>query len=319
MLALVTLSVQKRPSQPVDQSMLEQYSITPTHRITLDKKIRQGCYGSVYALWVNGDSCIGKRLLDILVGRDEEEPVEQADKDALYDKFVRECYRHSQMNHPNIAKFIGVIFGVDKYDLTLLMEQLETDLRKYLQKSKDIQLRDKVSILHDVSNGLLYLHQQFVVHRDLTATNILLTPSLQAKIADLGVTQIIDQSLSTTPGALAYVPPEALRDQSLHNKSLDIFSFGVVTLYTGTQEFPKFVYERVPEAVHQTGEGEVYKRRVWVERLNTQHSELGFLAKWCLHDNPAGRPTTECVNIIMRELHREYRVETDSGRTSDAH
>ena len=123
--------VQERPSpQPVDQSMLEPYSITPTHRITLDKKIGQGCYGSVYALRVNGDDCIGKRLLDILVGRDEEELVEQSGKDALHDKFLRECYLLSQMNHPNIVKFMGVIFGEDRYDLVLLMEQLETDLRK---------------------------------------------------------------------------------------------------------------------------------------------------------------------------------------------
>ena len=81
------------------------------------------------------------------------------------------------------------------------------------------------------------------------------------------------------------------------------------------QQFPKFTYERVPDAVDQKEEGEIYKRRVWIEQLDAQHAELGFLTKWCLHDNPAKRPTTQCLNIYMQELHREYCVEADSERT----
>ena len=44
----------------------------------------------------------------------------------------------SQTDHPNIVKFIGVHFGVDEFDLTLIMEQLSTDLEKYLNKTTNI-------------------------------------------------------------------------------------------------------------------------------------------------------------------------------------
>ena len=55
----------------------------------------------------------------------------------------------------------------------------------------------KNSILLDVSLGLLYLHKQTppIVHRDLTANNVLLTSGLKAKISDVGIVPIVEPQL----------------------------------------------------------------------------------------------------------------------------
>ena len=280
----------------------------PRRPLEFNHKIGEGCYGSVYAINLDGTPCIAKRLQDILMGRKREEVVSLETKEAFHSKFHHECVLLSQTNHPNIVKFIGVHYGKDKYDLTLLMERLETDLGKYIEKSSDISLSAKVSILHGVSCGLLYLHKRSIIHRDLTAANILLTDDLRAKIADLGVSRIVDRSLSQLsklPGTLGYMPPEALKDRSVYDESLDVFSFGVLALFVAIQEFPEFSWENVPDAIIAQGEGEIHRRRSWIDKINTQQPELSSLVLWCLQDDPMKRPSTFTLNTLLNEMRKD--------------
>ena len=72
---------------------------------------------------------------------------------------------------------------------------------------------------------------------------MLLNSALVAKIADLGVARIVnlqpDQLATMTqgPGNIVYMPPEAMGEHTQYNTSLDIFSFGNISLFTLTQEF----------------------------------------------------------------------------------
>lgn len=104
-----------------------------------------------------------------------------------------------------------------------------------------IPLSYKKSILEDIARGLLYLHTKNIVHRDLTAKNVLLTQSLVAKIADLGNSRFLPEEefalLTSQPGTLVYMPPEANTPGDYSNK-LDIFSFGHLTLFTLIQVRP---------------------------------------------------------------------------------
>ena len=239
------------------------------------------------------------------MGRNREEAVCQQTKENFHQNFFRECVLLSQTNHPNIVKFIGVHYGLDKYDLTLILEQLATDLQRCLKKDANIPLSAKTSVLHDVSCGLLYLHERSIIHRDLSAGNILLTTDSRAKIADLGVSRIFDRStsqLSKLPGTLAYMPPEALEDVSKYDESLDVFSCGVLALYVAIQEFPEFSWARVPDAIIAKGEGEIYKLRSWIDKMNTKQPELSSLVLWCLQDDPMKRPSTFCLNILLNEM-----------------
>ncbi len=135
-----------------------------------------------------------------------------------------ECVTLSKLKHPNIVQFIGVHYGRQgKSDLTLIMECVSTDLYHFLERKKNIPLSIKLSILRDVSFGLVYLHEHNppIIHRDLTARNILVTSECQAKIADLGVAKIVNlkaqlaHSHTSVPGQMYYMPPEALREKSI--------------------------------------------------------------------------------------------------------
>ena len=147
----------------------------------------------------------------------------------------------SDLRHPNITLFLGVCFLPNCQLPVLVMERLDGSLDDLLETVPNIPLTLKQSMLEDIVRGLLYLHQHNlqIVHRDLTAKNVLLTSSFVAKITDFGNSRIVNlqpgqlaQTMSRLPGTPLYMPPEALSISSRYGPSLDIFSFGHLALFT---------------------------------------------------------------------------------------
>ena len=150
----------------------------------------------------------------------------------------------SDLRHPNITQFLGVCFLPNCQLPVLVMERLDGSLDGILETVPNIPLALKRSILEDIARGLLYLHKHNpqIIHRDLTAKNVLLTSYLVAKITDLGNSRIVNlqpgqlaRTLSRLPGTLVYMPPEALSAAARYGPSLDVFSFGHLALFTLTQ------------------------------------------------------------------------------------
>ena len=150
----------------------------------------------------------------------------------------------SDLRHPNITLFLGVCFLPDCQLPILVMELLDCSLDDLLENVSTIPLTLKRSILSDVARGMVYLHHHRpqIIHRDLTAKNVLLSTSLVAKVTDFGNSSIVNlqpgqlaHTLSRVPGTLLYMPPEALETSSRYGPSLDVFSFGHLALFTCLQ------------------------------------------------------------------------------------
>ena len=158
----------------------------------------------------------------------------------------------ASLRHPNITQFLGICFLPGNTLPLLVMERLEMSLDDLLEGMPHLQLPLLLSFLEGVSNSLDYLHsrQPSVIHRDLTAKNVLLSSSLVAKISNMGNSRIVDVSpgqlatLSRLPGTQVYMPPEAVSEDHRYGPSLDIFSFGHLALYTLIQvrEMCKYVF-----------------------------------------------------------------------------
>ena len=272
------------------------------------REIGRGAFGAVYEVKMNGLPCAAKGLHDILVGRGGYLPVREAYQEAIRAKFHDECALLGNLKHPNIVQFLGV-HRSDDGDEWLVMEYLHMDLAKCLEMYPDIPLPLKLSILRDVSCGLLHLHSQVppIIHRDLTAPNILLTQGMSAKIADLGVSKIFDidqlqQSAHTAaPGAWAYMPPEALSPDPKYDLKLDVFSYGVLTLYVANQEFPTVHEPQIPPLVTKKQEIQIYKRKHWMDKMGVAHP-LHSVVMSCLMDHPDHRPTSKELNDIITTL-----------------
>ena len=88
-----------------------------------------------------------------------------------------------------------------------------------------------VTLLNPVEHSMIYMH------RDLSATNILLSEDKVAKLADFGMARPTDVVMTQLPGSAVYMPPEAAERK--YGPPLDVFSYGVVTLFTLTRVFPQ--------------------------------------------------------------------------------
>ena len=270
------------------------------------RSLGKGSYGEVVEVRVSGWLCAAKKLHGIFSAHD----VPPAEKAAMVERFEKECHRVLQLKHANIVEVIGVHFDRATKLPTLVMELMDTSLCSYLEKnlSPSVTLTTKYSILLDVASGLVYLHTLPpplgpIVHRDLTANNILLSGQgdvMVAKIADLGQAKNDPlyvsrrQTLSKVPGNEAHMPPEAWFDNPQYNSSLDIFSFGVVMLHTLSHEWPNPLGRLVSATEVRL---EVDRRKPYLDKIG--NSVLRPLIMMCLGQEPKDRPATSEVFHIL--------------------
>ena len=222
-----------------------------------------------------------------------------------------------QVQHPNIGQCKGVCFLANQTMPVLLMEWLMISLHAYLLDPTRFNkiLEKRVSILCDVARGLFYLHSRTraIIHRDLTGKNVLLDSELRAKIADFGNAQIMDLDPDTTPetftslpGTREYMPPEAEGGSAKYDPSLDVFSFGHLSLFTIIQSPvhpllpPTYVND---EGLH--ARSEVKRREQYLdkaEQLLGEKHPLVVLVKQCLHNYPAQRPQNKELVTRLRGI-----------------
>ena len=291
------------------REQLAKFEIGEIHGLDVGKSSGSGSFGAVYKVTVGGVTRIAKRLHDLLLAPD----IRPSEKDGIRERFYTECLLLSKLDHPCVVQFVGVCFH--RADVTLIMECLHTDLERFLdpEEHPDVPISIKLSLLLDVSSGLLYLHNQLeepLVHRDLKPENILITNDVRAKIADLGVSKLLKNyphraAVQTKcPGTLAYMPPEALSENPQYDTSLDIFSFGQLALYTAIQEFPEVfsaVHNPKMTSAIRMGESEILRRKKWLNQLGEDHC-LRQVILMCLKDHHDKRPKTSDLNSTMKAL-----------------
>ena len=270
------------------------------------KTLGEGSYGCVEELNVSGLICAGKRMYNTLIDSDNE------GADRMIEKYYNECQLLSSLRHPNIVQFLGICFLETQPTATvnlpvLVMEMLQGSLDDLLENTPDIPLAKKCSILQDVARGLVYLHGRSpaVIHRDLTARNVLLNSAMVAKIADMGNSRIVDiqpGQLSRTmttgvPGTIVYMPPEAFEVPPKYGPNLDMFSFGHLALFTVTQQFPG---DLLPSTYQDQRSRRLIPRKE-IERcsrymdslrtmLGRSHGLVQLITQ-CLDYTPSARPT----------------------------
>ena len=101
-------------------------------------------------------------------------------------KLAKELKIMMDVNHEHIVQSKGMGFLEDSPVPVLLMEQLMSNANDFLlhpQNLKTVSLERKVSILRDTTCGLKYLHTHTpaIIHRDLTAKNVLLDSTLKRR------------------------------------------------------------------------------------------------------------------------------------------
>jgi serine/threonine-protein kinase len=193
------------------------------------EKIGAGGQGEVYKAT---DTKLGRSVVIKVL------PPELTAKEANLKRFEREARLASSLDHPNICTIFDLndIEGVH----FIAMQFVEGKNVRQLVDGRPLDLRSALSITIQVADALAAAHARGIVHRDIKAGNVMVTPAGQAKILDFGLAKLMDDASS--PGGIhhtdltevgipygtaTYAAPEQARGERVDARA-DIFSTGVL-------------------------------------------------------------------------------------------
>eukprot|EP00903_Cladosiphon_okamuranus_P011376 g10722.t1 len=205
--------------------------------------------------------------------------------------------------HAHLVEFIGTAMAVERgADTVMVAMELCTNgaLREALKLNISWPL--KVRIASDMTDGLQYLHQHGIIHRDIKTPNVLIDGSWRAKLCDYNFA--IDENSSIKQdfcaGTAEFMSPEVLLSEDYGLPS-DVFSLGMifVEMLTGKEPSPTFP-ERPPQTFFVVSEEEIEEHL-----LPDYPSSFSLLQSQCLFAEPGERPTAEDAFHWLQDMVNE--------------
>ncbi|KAI9165993.1 hypothetical protein LWI28_024320 [Acer negundo] len=271
-----------------------------TDNFSSENLIGKGGHAEVYKGYLsNGQFVAVKRLI-----KDEKEEEDRVGN------FLSELGIIAHINHPNAARLIG--FSTES-GLHLVLQFLPNgSLAALLHGSAEcLEWKIRFKIAVGVADGLQYLHHDChrrIIHRDITASNILLTEDYEAQISDFGLAKWLPENwphhvVFPIEGTFGYLAPEYFM-HGIADEKTDVFSFGVLLLEIITGR----------RAVDNSQQSLV----MWAKQLDTSNVkeivdprlgdtydpiEMGratLTASLCIHHLPTMRPHMNQVVKLLR-------------------
>ena len=262
-------------------------------KLTIGGEIGRGAYCTVYEGELNEKPVAVKRLHPLLLNA--EAPYSKGIM--LSQQFLQSAHLLKQLSYPHIVKFIEFYRSDDGHHV-LITERLNCNLSKYLTDHAFRLSRQRLfDFCLQIGDAVHYLHSQQppVVYRDLSPKNVLWLDGLLKLNSTLHAARMptcgyFDEKV---PGALPYMPPEALV-RVYYNEKIDVFSLGVLMLEILTQYPPLTKLSglgRVPE---------IQRRAEDLSRLPEDHPLKPIILQ-CLRDDPGERPDSGAVFRMLSE------------------
>ncbi|CAI5730633.1 unnamed protein product [Peronospora destructor] len=227
-------------------------------------------------------------------------------------KFTSEIKIHKSLDHPQIVQFEH--FFEDSENAYIVLELCRNQsMLDLMRRRKHLSESEVKFYMRQLVEGLAYLHDKLVIHRDLKLGNLFLTSDMRLKIGDFGLATRLEKPEDrkrTMCGTPNYIAPEILSGQrgDGHSFEVDIWSTGVVmyTLLVGRPPFEtddvKATYKRIrankydfPETAH-------------ISRLAQS------LVRGILRNDPGARPSLE--QILKHPFLADEFVPTTLPRTA---
>ena len=151
---------------------------------------------------------------------------------ARRERFRREARAAARLNHPNLVQIFDLVESEDDW---IVMEYVQgRSLADLLRERGALPAGVAVDLARQAAEGLAAAHAQGLVHRDLKAENVMVTPAGQAKILDFGLARPLESGTGETLteegvvlGTWRSMSPEQAAGETADARS-DLFSLGVL-------------------------------------------------------------------------------------------
>jgi c-src tyrosine kinase len=174
--------------------------------------------------------------------------------------FLHEADIMSALKHPNLVHFLGVAQKPDNIIYIVTEFMVKGSLLHYLttRGRSVISQKDLLSFAIDTCEGLTYLEENHIVHRDVAASNVLIADDNTAKVSDFGLAKFVEttgkengnkdsnENIITTEKIKCrtkWTAPEALESKRYTHKS-DMWSYGI--LLWEIFSYGRCPYPRIP-------------------------------------------------------------------------
>ncbi|XP_042442919.1 probable leucine-rich repeat receptor-like protein kinase At2g28990 [Zingiber officinale] len=193
------------------------------------KQLGKGGFGPVFHGYLKNDVQIAVKMLS------------QSSSQGMKE-FRAEIQNLTRIHHKNLVSLLGYCMEGDKLALVYeYMPQgtLQDHLTGKFHSEATYSWARRLNIAIGAAQGLEYLHTACnppLIHRDVKSSNILLSESLVAKVADFGLSKSFNMdnhthipNASAVVGTPGYIDPEYSSSNQISEKS-DVYSFGVIIL-----------------------------------------------------------------------------------------
>ncbi|KAH7657082.1 Non-specific serine/threonine protein kinase protein [Dioscorea alata] len=244
----------------------------------------------------------------------------------LSKEFKNEMQTLSKVEHLNLVRFLGFLEQGD--ERLIVVEYVGNGtLREHLDGSRGngLEIAQRLEIAIGVCHAITYLHAYSdhpIIHRDIKASNILLTETLRAKVADFGFARLGPEDPDAThistqiKGTAGYVDPEYLRTYQLTEKS-DVYSFGVLLVELVTGRHPIERHRDLKDRFTTRWALQKFKQGDTVLAMDPRMrrnpaaimavEKMMALGRECLAPTRKARPSMKQCGEILWRIRKDYR------------
>ncbi|KAJ5907875.1 Cytokinesis protein sepH [Penicillium taxi] len=217
----ISTSPSKRDDKPKDEKVIKSSAkdVAELTDFQLGDCLGKGAFGSVYRAlnWNTGETVAVKQIKLTDLPKSELRVI------------MLEIDLLKNLDHPNIVKYHGFVKSIET--LNIILEYCENGSLHSIAKNFGRFPENLVGLyMSQVLHGLLYLHEQGVIHRDIKGANILTTKEGLVKLADFGVaSRTTGLSESSVVGTPYWMAPEVIELSGATTAS-DIWSLGCTVI-----------------------------------------------------------------------------------------
>ncbi|CAH1780024.1 unnamed protein product [Owenia fusiformis] len=219
-------------------------------------RVGEGTYGIVYrARDTRTDEIVALKKMRM-----------EREKDGIPISGLREMTILLNLRHDNIVELREIVVGKSLDSMFLVMEYCEQDLASLLDNMQAPFSEAQVKcIFMQLCRGLTYLHDNFIIHRDLKVSNLLLTDRGCLKIADFGLARKFEFPMKPmTPKVVTlwYRAPELLLGSKDQSTAIDMWAAGCI------------LGELLAHHPLMPGKSEIHQLELIVELLGTPNESI---------------------------------------------
>ena len=231
--AIKNSSNNNSPKQQQNKKAEKKNVVTLLENFQMGERIGKGQYGSVYR-GINVDN--GEMVAIKQVGKIKMKKAEIA-------SIMGELELLKQLDHTNVLSYKGFI--ETKEHINIVLDFVEGgSLASILGKFGVIPEKLAICYIKQILDGLDYLHDRDVIHRDIKCGNILVTKDGSVKLADFGIAMKLGDPSAPAVGSPYWMAPEVIEMKG-SSSACDIWALGCTIIELLTGQPPYFEFNQV--------------------------------------------------------------------------